>query len=541
MNKSYRSYKGHRRPRRGWRSLALPLALVGAAAMLAGWLLDMNGWGALEARATEGLEGVRISEVQNRNALTLPNADGSGPAWIELENTGDGPVSLKGLCLTRDTKLTKTLVFPDIRMEPGEFLLIYADGRGTAADGALHAPFRLPKSGAHTLYLYDSAQKLLDEVAVPAMQADESYCRNADGAWAVTAQPTPGRANALADGKSAALQPSDVALNELMCANVAAFPDEDGECHDYIEVVNRGDRDVNLEGYWLSDNTAKPNKWRFPRVSLPAGGVLAIHCSGEDRRDDAAHLHAGFRLSKGETVILSQPDGAMVDLVALPALQTGQALSRVEGAGWVDALPPTPNRENTLDAALGLDGENRGARAGGVYISEIMACPVSEKRDWLELYNDGASDVALGGWGLSDKLSHPRKWQFPEGTTIPAHGYLAVFLTGDGAKPAGDYLSAPFALPADGGCAVSLCDASGAILDSLFLPQQYPGVSFGRDGSGGCGYFPAGTPLAANGDRALLGPAQGARYSTPARASTTRWTAPTPARTRRCTTARPSP
>ena len=164
MNKSYRSHKGHRRARRGWRSLALPLALVGAAAMLAGWLLDMNGWGALEARATEGLEGVRISEVQNRNALTLPNADGSGPAWIELENTGDGPVSLKGLCLTRDTKLTKTLVFPDIRMEPGEFLLIYADGRGTAADGALHAPFRLPKSGAHTLYLYDSAQKLLDEV-----------------------------------------------------------------------------------------------------------------------------------------------------------------------------------------------------------------------------------------------------------------------------------------------------------------------------------------------------------------------------------------
>ncbi len=514
MNRSNRSYKGYRGARRGWRSFALPLALVCAVALLAGWLLDMNGWGTLQARATEGLEGVRISEVQNHNALTLPNADGSGPAWIELENAGDAPVSLKGLCLTRDTKLNKTLVFPDIRMEPGAFLLVYADGKGTAtADGALHAPFRLPKSGAHTLYLYDSTQKLLDEVAVPVMQADESLCRDAGGEWVVTAQPTPGRANALASGKLEALQPSDVALNELMCANLTVFPDEDGEYPDYIELVNRGDHDVSLEGYWLSDNIAKPSKWRLPRVSLPAGGVLAIHCSGEDRREDPAHLHANFRLSKGETVILSRPDGAMIDLVALPELQMGQALSRTEEAGWSDALPPTPNRENTLEAALALDAEKRGARAGGVFISEIMASPVSEKRDWLELYNDGDSDVDIGGWGLSDKLSHPRKWQFPGGTTIPAYGYLAVFLTGDGAKPAGDYLSAPFALPADGGCTVSLCDASGALLDSLYLPQQYPGVSFGRDGFGGSGYFQAGTPLAANGDRALLGPAQGARYS----------------------------
>ncbi|MBQ3304474.1 MAG: lamin tail domain-containing protein, partial [Clostridia bacterium] len=378
-------------------------------------------------------------------------------------------VSLRGLCLTRDTKLTKTLVFPDIRMEPGEFLLVYADGLGaTATDGALHAPFRLPKSGAHALYLYDSAQRLLDEVAVPVMQADEAWCR-----------------------------------------------DDNGECHDSIEIANRGEGDVDLEGYWLSDNAAKPNKWRVPAVTLPAGGVLAIHCSGGDRRDDPAHLHANFKLSKGETVCLARPDGTMISTVTLPELQAGQALSWIDGEGWGTALPPTPNRENTVEAALALDGENRAGRSGRVYISEVMASPVTEKRDWLELFNDSDADADIGGWGLSDRLSHPRKWQFPAGTVIPAHGYLAVFLVGDGSAPAGDYLSAPFALPADGGCAVSLCDASGAILDSLYLPQQYAGASFGRDAEGRCGYFAVGTPLAANGPKALLGPAQGARYSTP--------------------------
>ncbi|MBQ6345976.1 MAG: lamin tail domain-containing protein [Clostridia bacterium] len=502
--------------RRRWRRLAVPLALVGAAAILAGWLIESSGWGALEARATEGLEGVRISEVQNHNALTLPGEGGRGPAWIELENTGDAPVSLHGLCLTRDTKLTKTLVFPDIRMEPGEFLLVYADGLGVSAtDGALHAPFRLPKSGAHALFLYDSAQRLLDEVEVPVMKADEAWCRDDNGEWALTAEPTPGRANVLADHRGSSVQASDVALNELMCANVDLFPDEDGECHDYIEIANRGEEDVDLEGYWLSDNAAKPNKWRFPAVPLPAGGVLAIHCSGEDRRDDPAQLHANFKLSKGETVYLSRPDGTTVCVVTLPELQAGQALSWIDGEGWGTALPPTPNRENTVEAALALDGENRAGRAGRVYISEVMASPVTEKRDWLELFNDSDADAQIGGWGLSDRLSHPRKWQFPEGTVIPAHGYLAVFLVGDGSAPAGDYLSAPFALPADGGCAVSLCDPSGHVLDSLYLPQQYAGASFGRDAEGGCGYFDGGTPLAANGPKALLGPAQGARYSTP--------------------------
>ena len=508
--------KRDKNARRGWRRLAAPLALVGAAAILAGWLLDRAGWGTLEARATEGLEGVRISEVQNHNALTLPAEGGKGPSWIELENTGDAPVSLRGLCLTRDTKLTKTLVFPDIRMEPGEFLLVYADGLGaTATDGALHAPFRLPKSGAHALYLYDSAQRLLDEVAVPVMQADEAWCRDGEGEWVLTAEPTPGRANALADHKGTAVQASDIALNELMCANVDLFPDENGECHDYIEIANRGEGDVDLEGYWLSDNAAKPNKWRVPAVTLPAGGVLAIHCSGEDRRDDPTHLHASFKLSRGETVCLAQPDGTMISTVTLPELQAGQALSWIDGEGWGTALPPTPNRENTVEAALALDGEGAGRRAGRVYISEVMASPVTEKRDWLELFNDSDADADIGGWGLSDRLSHPRKWQFPAGTVIPAHGYLAVFLVGDGSAPAGDYLSAPFALPADGGCAVSLCDASGAILDSLYLPQQYAGASFGRDAEGRCGYFAVGTPLAANGGRALLGPAQEARYSTP--------------------------
>ena len=102
---------------RGRRAWLLVMAVLGAVAIAACGTLDRNGWGVLPSRAAGRLSVVRISEVQSDNSMTLPELSGTG--WIELENTGDEPVSLRGLCLTRDGKLNKTLVFPDATIEPG--------------------------------------------------------------------------------------------------------------------------------------------------------------------------------------------------------------------------------------------------------------------------------------------------------------------------------------------------------------------------------------------------------------------------------------
>ena len=511
-NNAPRRGRQKKNTRNAQRKLFVSLAVLGLFSILAGWLIDVNGLGALQAQSAENLSAVRISEVQNNNALTLPDA--GGYAWIELENTGETPLSLRGLCLTRDSKLTKTLVFPDIMLDAGGFILVYADGAASPGSGpVLHAPFRLPRSGAHELFLYDAAQQLLDDVAVPNMQADESCCRDAQGEWRVTAAPTPGRANSLSQSREENVQPGDVALNEVVSSNATLFFDENGAAQDYVELINLSDHAVNLEGYRLSDSAAKPDKWRFPAITLEAGDTLAVHCSGENRRDDPGHLHAGFKLSGGETVLLSRPDGATISRVALPALRTGQALSRTGEGEWTTELPPTPNRENTVDAALELDGANRALRAGGVLISEVLAVPGNDDAgDWLELYNDSDAEVDLGGWSLSNRLNHPHKWQFPAGTTIAARGYLSVLLTADGTAAAGS-LSAPFQLSGEGSSAISLCDAAGNFRDCLYIPQQYPGVSFGRSPGGDCGYFTRPTPMAENAAQALRSPAASAGYS----------------------------
>lgn len=477
--------------------------LAGAciAALAIGLLLDSSGLASLNRGRSGSTSTLRISEVQNHNALTLTDDDGEASGWIELENTGDQPVSLHNICITKDSKYSKTFVFPEYTLQPGAFVLVYACGSINTRNGHFFAPFRLRKSGGNTLYLYDAAQTLLDSVEVPPMQADESMCRDEDGQWTITAHPTPGFANVFVEEHELDVREGDIAINEIMTSNKTVFPDEDGDFDDYVELLNRADHAVDLKGCWISDNPEKPKKWQFPDVSLPAGGCLAIHCSGKNRRDDVNHLHTNFKLSGDETLCLFQQDGALISKVSLPELETGQALSWDDG--WTDQLPPTPYLPNTFESVMDLDARSLSRLRGGVFISEVMCASQDGEADWVELFNSGSADFDLSGYGLSNRLSRVRKWQFPQQTVIPAGGRIVVSLTGPTGDASGNALSAPFALSMEGGHTLSLCTPTGTVVDALALPQQYSGYTYGRDASGVLGYFAQATPSAAN-DMALM-------------------------------------
>ncbi|MEM7263464.1 MAG: lamin tail domain-containing protein, partial [Planctomycetota bacterium] len=59
-----------------------------------------------------------------------------------------------------------------------------------------------------------------------------------------------------------------------------------------------------------------------------------------------------------------------------------------------------------------------------VVFNEIMYHPVTEeaKFEWVELYNQMAVDMDLGGWSLSGAIFY----QFPEGTILEGGEYLVV-------------------------------------------------------------------------------------------------------------------
>ena len=77
----------------------------------------------------------------------------------------------------------------------------------------------------------------------------------------------------------------------------------------------------------------------------------------------------------------------------------------------------------------------------------LILDPAGEAEDWIELYNNLAQPVDLGGMYLSDTPSAPTKWQFPAGTSIAAHGYLIVWADEDLTQ---EGLHATFKLSASG-------------------------------------------------------------------------------------------
>ncbi|MBR3504938.1 MAG: lamin tail domain-containing protein [Clostridia bacterium] len=484
-------------------------ALIGALALAAGYLLDRSALARVGGDRAADLGALRISEVQTDNWNTLRAADGAAPAWIEIENTGRESVSLRGAYLQKDLKVARAFVFPDIELAGGGFLVVFAGETVSAASpGALVAPFNLPPGGGEAIMLLAPDQTVIDSVALPRLTPDAAYCR-ADGGWAVTQRATPGAANVVSDEAqiTASMSTGRIELSEIMTGNPAFYPDENGLFHDYVELHNASGQSVSLKGWRLSDNHDKPDKWTLPDVTLPPDGYFVVYCSGLNRADDPARPHANFRLSAGEPVCLSAPDGALAALVTPPALESGQAYSLSEGV-WTAALPPTPGAENAAGSADRLNALGAAA-LNGVYISEILALPASdEEADWVEICNGGGAAVDLSGWGLSDRLGRLRKWQLPAGTTLAPGERLTVTCSPE-VKGA---LAAPFSLSGDGGYAVCLCDAAGVLADCVSLPRQYAGASYGREAGGRCGYFADPTPGAANG-AALNAPAEGAAYS----------------------------
>jgi len=293
--------------------------------------------------------GVRINEVMTSNKTALSDEKGEYPDWIELINTSGETMDITGWALLDKASRTTYFTFPEYQLSPGEIVLVYASGHLANENGMdFNAPFRLSSSG-DTLMLSDNHSTVVESINLPALGANQAYSRQ-DNGWIVTDEYTPGMENtSLNYAMLTSTQPvasSALLITEVMADN-ASHPFADGALYDWIEIQNIGSSPIDLKGYGLSDSADKPAQWKFPSVTIQPGQYMVVCASGLDQQSADGSLHTNFGLrAEGESVLLYNDAGQVLDHVEFDNLKADQSLKRQADGSYTVSGTATPGQAN---------------------------------------------------------------------------------------------------------------------------------------------------------------------------------------------------
>ena len=509
-----------RAPRRVRRNERHILLFIVFAVLLAGLIiispkeptrkaLNVNA----EGQVVQQYDGLVISEVMSANGSALPDETGQFTDWLEVWNSSDHDIDLKDISLSNRSDKAK-FIFPAHVLPPDGRVIVFASDTNQNDPGrAYHAKFKISSIAAN-LFMFNPAGHVMYSLTVPTLNTNEVYELAPDGTYQKSTTYSPGFPNSPEGHQqylaAYAVTPDQLLINEIMATPRSGLRDEDGDLSDWIELYNSGTTPFDLSNLALSDNPDRPLKWLFPEGAVvKPGSYYVVFASGKNKLGAGGFPHTNFSLSgEGETIILSTRQGQLLDRVQYANMPLDQSYGRDPNTGNWQVFPTgTPGAANDAAGAAMADRYMRGLNTSGVFLSELMSsndvvAPMqgAEPSDWVELYNSSDQIQDLSRWGLSDSISWPRKWQFPQGTVIYPGEYKVVLLnksrTGSGDV---NRLAANYALARAGGEVMTLSDPEGNVLDRIILPEIPANIAYGRAAEkDGFFYFETPTPGAAN-------------------------------------------
>ncbi|MGD8165586.1 lamin tail domain-containing protein [Herbiconiux sp. P16] len=192
---------------------------------------------------------------------------------------------------------------------------------------------------------------------------------------------------------------------------------------DWAELINTGTEPLDASGSVL---TGRGNGFT---VSVPSGTVI---------QPGAVFVVEGgdFKLTKGDKLSLFAPDGETL----LDSYEWGDfhldTYGRVPNGTGDFVQQATPSRgalnpETTDPTDPGDDSWK------AIKLNEVTSANDDPTHDGYELVNTGDTDVDVASWKQADSGSNPAALDAPNGTVVPAHGYL-VLLSNQGLSSDGD-------------------------------------------------------------------------------------------------------
>lgn len=253
----------------------------------------------------------------------------------------------------------------------------------------------------------------------------------------------------------------DLYISEVMAENNGLYLGTDA---DWIELGNREEHVVSLNGYYLTDNMEKPNAFPLSGHVIAENGFVIVLLS----KDAPFHLS-----TDGETVYLTC-NGEIVDQLTYSE-EIGDHSASSDGI-----LPyATPGYANTQE---GYDLYLANVTLPDLIFSEAVSSNTKyspqngQYYDFVELQNRSDKAISLSGYYLTDKRSDLMRYALPE-VTLGAGEYYVVYCSG-----LTDAGHAPFKISSSGET-LYLSDGD-TLLDILKVPGDLEqDKSYGRNGN----------------------------------------------------------
>ena len=466
---------------------------------------------------------VIVSEVMISNTGIVSDGAGNHPDYVELHNVSNQNQDISGWGLSdREDRLW---VFPDKTVLPPDgYILVWCTGE--KVENALIADFKL--GVGDVIRLTNAAGEPLFTMELPSVYTGYALCWNEETRQYEDMLPSPlypnTPAGVAAYEESRKLNESDASLSvgttsqhngvyisEFQARNGTTTAGPNGQYPDWIELFNTAAMPVDLSGCGISDDIRKPYKFTFPQgTTIDPGQYLVLWCMAEQME---GYISLPFNLSgsKGDSVILVDKNGGILDMWEFAAQEKDYSMIRSYTAGgdldtqggFVATDKPTPGYPNTSAGYAAFDKQrNPDVGVHDITFSEILSDGYRYKLDskgvpddddqgkWVELYNRSDQTVSLAGYSLSDNEKKPTKWVFPEGTSIAGKGYLILYMSGSLPLEGKDEKSVTAEMKArtlnfsvsGQGETLYLYNNEGTLIDRVTVPLSLACVSYAKVG-----------------------------------------------------------
>jgi len=367
-------------------------------------ILDNGAWSSLHTlnlSVDSKPLGLQISEI-HYNPLGTDPVLGSEYEFIELKNSGITPINLTAAAFTDGIKFNFN---NEAILNPGKFIVLASNS------SMFNQRYGFLPFGEYEGQLDNKGEQIKLVHATGDTIISVSYNDNApwptspDGLGfslvpavktiaADWSDGTNWRASSMLNGSpnadDNAVEIQKILINEILT-------NTDAPQTDAIELYNPNNSEVNIGGWYLSDNRSKPTKWKIPAGTvIPANGYLVInegHYENNTLLSGINEFGSSFSLSSnGEELFLFS--GTLTG--ELSGYEHGFEFDAIEtGVSFGRYVTSKGKEQFEAQQSPSFNDVNGLPKVGPVIINQIMYNPAADQFEYLELVNISAEKVNL--------------------------------------------------------------------------------------------------------------------------------------------------